>query len=993
MSIRLRNAVFVPLLFLAFFASGAASLMAEVTWNRMLIVVVGNSLNAAAMIIMVFMGGLGLGSWVGGRYVAGRRVSLVPYMILEACIGLYVLASPALFEYLTALFTSLAGTMENREGLTAIRLLVTSLALLLPATLMGATFPAIIAGAALDSPERRSARTGYLYSTNTLGAAIGCFAAGYHLLQELGVQFTLNVAFGSYLVAAGSALVAYLLAGRSGTAAAPQAAAPIAAVDPVPNPIGPARPDLRRFLFVATFVVGFVSLAYEVLLTRVSILYLGNTVSVFPLVLTAFLLGSGFSAVLGTWLYGVLKGRGSDRIFGVSSVIAGVLLLVTPYLLLSDLIISDDRFAKFADAAPQSPLPVLGMLVLPVFFVGALLPLAIRMLQPGGRGEASREAATLYALNTAGGLVGAGVANHYLVPVIGLQGTLGLLTALLVLVGVMNLVGRRPARLNLAPAAAAAVAVGLIAIFALPDMTQRYAGKIAASTEAERVEIKWVREGHAATVTVLDQFDDRLQDYRDMYLNGVEEASTRYWHVQLFKLLGILPTLLHESDGPKDAMVIAFGAGITAGSVLASDEVASLDVVDLNPDIEGINDLFTEVNGDVFHQDRFHFHNDDGRNYLVTCNKKYDVIISDSTHPRAYDSWILYTEEFYRAVKERLKPGGVWAQWVPVLGSMRGELMRIHLNTFKKVFPTATVWYVYGSDQAFLVATPEPLRIDAQRLQAQLDKLPDWFKSAYYQIDTVERVGGFYWMSPETTDQMIAGETRINTDGVHYFDKQSAVWPLPPQWQMPAFQTAAQPSFSGLAPEQSIAMAHEQKVAGHLARYAFYGSRPELDQAWCADQENGNVQFFMAEATAGRLPGPGHCDDLVIAQRRLAVQQHPDNALTLNGLADALSAAGRFEEAQAVARQAVALAPDNGMVLDTLGWIQFKLGEETAAQETLTAAAQALDRHPIVLFHLGEVAAARGDKPAARRLYAEALAKDPNFAYAVDAKAALATLE
>ena len=198
-------------------------------------------------------------------------------------------------------------------------------------------------------------------------------------------------------------------------------------------------------------------------------------------------------------------------------------------------------------------------------------------------------------------------------------------------------------------------------------MIDLYAGKVASMTKAERVDIKLVREGQAATVTVIDQFDPRLQDYRDMYLNGVEEASTRYWHVQLFKLLGMLPPLIHESDGPKDAMVIAFGAGITAGSVLASDEVASLDVVDLNPDIEGINDLFTEVNGDVFHQDRFHFHNDDGRNYLVTSNKQYDLIIGDSTHPRAYDSWILYTEEFYEAVKtppearRHLRPVGAGA--------------------------------------------------------------------------------------------------------------------------------------------------------------------------------------------------------------------------------------------------------------------------------------------------------------------------------------------
>ncbi len=129
--------------------------------------------------------------------------------------------------------------------------------------------------------------------------------------------------------------------------------------------------------------------------------------------------------------------------------------------------------------------------------------------------------------------------------------------------------------------------------------------------------------------------------------------------------------------------MIAFGAGITAGSVVASDQVASLDTVDLNPDIEGINNLFTDVNGDVFHNPKFHFHNDDGRNYLVTSGKRYDVIISDSTHPRAYDSWVLYTEEFYRAVQRRLLPDGVFAQWVPVVGTMQGDLLRIHLNTFR----------------------------------------------------------------------------------------------------------------------------------------------------------------------------------------------------------------------------------------------------------------------------------------------------------------------
>ncbi|MEZ4651493.1 MAG: fused MFS/spermidine synthase, partial [Candidatus Eisenbacteria bacterium] len=211
MTLRRRNFAFTLLLYVAFFASGASSLIAEVTWNRMLIVVVGNSLSATALILIVFMGGLGLGSYVGGKLLSGRRVSLFPYAVLEALIGVYVLLSPTIFGVLTDLFRSLAVGNADQTGLTVARVLVSMLALLLPASLMGATFPAIVNGAALETPSGRAARTGYLYSTNTLGAAVGCFAAGYHLLFEFGVQTALVVAFVSYLVAAGAGLVAGLM--------------------------------------------------------------------------------------------------------------------------------------------------------------------------------------------------------------------------------------------------------------------------------------------------------------------------------------------------------------------------------------------------------------------------------------------------------------------------------------------------------------------------------------------------------------------------------------------------------------------------------------------------------------------------------------------------------------------------------------------------------------------------------------------------------------
>jgi len=971
MASRTRTFFFTLLIYVAFFCSGASSLVAEVTWNRMLIVVVGNSLSATAMIIAVFMGGLGLGSFVGGRYFGRRKVNLLPYMTLELAIGLYVVLSPTLFKLLASLFTALAEGGASHTGLALSRIVVSLAALIIPAFLMGATYPAIVAGTALDSATRRTARTGYLYSINTLGAAIGCFAAGYHLLLEFGAQLTLNVALGLYVVAAACALLANAL-----RQAQPDSEREVSSGDS-----GAATTDgrLRRYLYVATFGIGFVSLAYEVLLTRLSILFLGNSVSVFPLVLTAFLLGTGISAIAGTWLYGWLRrrGAGADRLFGLLALLSAAAMMLTPYLLLSDKVVGPERYARFADGAPFNPLPILGIMIAPTILIGALLPLAIRMLNPAGKGETTRGAAVLYTLNTIGGLVGAAVANHFFVPLIGIQGVLVGLTSILVAIVVSwPLLTAAPVRRVLVPVGTVAVSAAALMLL-LPGMMHIYAAKIATAT-GDQTEVRFVQEGKAATVTVIDQNDPRKNVYRDMYLNGVEEASTRFWHVQLFKLLGILPPLIHESDGPKEAMVIAFGAGITAGSVLASDEVVSLDVADLNPDIEGINDLFTEVNGDVFHKDRFHFHNEDGRNFLATTGKQYDLIIGDSTHPRAYDSWILYTEEFYEAVARRLKPGGIFAQWVPVLGSMRGELMRVHLHTFSKVFPNATFWYVYGSDQAFLMATPEPFELNVDRLQEKLDRLPAWFRASEYQIDTIARIAGFFWLDASSMQAMIAGESRINTDGVHYFDKQSAVWPLAPRWQLPAFQTSLRPYLRGGISALNAAVDVEQRIAGHLARYGFFNSREDLENAFCMMPENGNCQYYMILETADDVPDADtFCQDREIASYRRMLASHPDNAVALNALASALTDAGRFEEALPFARQAVDLAPENGMILDTLGWLLHLMGDHSEALEFMRESDRLLPDHPVVMYHLGVVQHALGQDEEARANILRALEGAP----------------
>ena len=185
----------LALLYFIFFASGVSSLISEITWNRMLVLIVGNTITATSMIVAAFMGGLAAGSYWGGRTFSKLRPSLIPYSFLEACIGFYVILSPLFFNLFANLFAELAPAFAGSTILPLVRLAITFASLFAPAFLMGATFPAIIAGTAHADPKARASRTGYLYSINTIGAALGCLGAGYLLLPRVGSQQTLVWAF------------------------------------------------------------------------------------------------------------------------------------------------------------------------------------------------------------------------------------------------------------------------------------------------------------------------------------------------------------------------------------------------------------------------------------------------------------------------------------------------------------------------------------------------------------------------------------------------------------------------------------------------------------------------------------------------------------------------------------------------------------------------------------------------------------------------------
>jgi spermidine synthase len=104
----------------------------------------------------------------------------------------------------------------------------------------------------------------------------------------------------------------------------------------------------------------------------------------------------------------------------------------------------------------------------------------------------------------------------------------------------------------------------------------------------------------------------------------------------------------------------------------------------------------------------------DGRNYVFTSRKRYDIISADATHPTSSDSWILYTKEFYGLCRDRLTDRGVMCQWIPLHGILEQDY-RVILATFHTAFPYVAVYYSGGyktMGHTVLIGSKAPLRVD-----------------------------------------------------------------------------------------------------------------------------------------------------------------------------------------------------------------------------------------------------------------------------------------
>ena len=685
-----------------FFVSGVSGLMYEVIWLRKLTLIFGNTAFAVSTVLAAFMAGLGFGSLWFGRLVEGRQGrELMWYVWLEVGIGIFGLISLPLLDAFGPLYVWLYRAFGTTGYVMGLVRLVCAFVALLPATLlMGGTLPVLCRYFIRDDRSLGSI-VAKLYGANTLGAMAGCFAASFIFIGTLGMVVTVWLgAVLNFLAAIGA-----LLLSRS-VSAAPE---PEAEATPEEGPAEPASFDLPhwhpRLFLVLVALCGFCSLAYEGFWTRLLSHIIGINVQAFGLMLFTFLMGIGLGSVIVSRLEAKPEER--LRLFIILEILIGCFGLLS-----LTLFIRHDWFGwlawKLVGAKSVEARTVIrfakcmGIMAVPALLMGAAFPVAAT-LYAQVRDRVGQKMGTIYAWNTFGAILGSLASGFVLMPLIGTTYSIILVAILNLLVGVA-LVPSCPGLYRGARGVFTSTILTLCVLGCLYSATTSAKRPVVYSAKRpDEFIVKWHAEDVSGSVCVLEGRDDGAK--KEVNINGISVAYTEYGDLRIQKLLAHLPLLVHRD--PKDVLIVGFGSGSTSGATV--QHPVKTECVELQR-LETITaQFFTHLNRNVLANPNFKIHINDGRNFLLMTDKRYDVISRDTLPPKT--SQDLFSLEFYELCRTRLRPGGVVCGFLPTDLCPTADYFKLLVRTFATVFPEASLWYV-GPECSLLLGQQEKFEVD-----------------------------------------------------------------------------------------------------------------------------------------------------------------------------------------------------------------------------------------------------------------------------------------
>ena len=660
--------------FLLFLISGFCSILYEIVWLRLAMAQFGVTSALTAIVLSMFMAGLGLGSWGAGRLIRtydesreeGEGIpALRLYALAELLIGISALLVPYQFwsgrQLLQRLAVSSSGSYCLGSGVCV------ALTLIPWCACMGATIPL----AMLAIRKWRSANSersfSYRYLANVLGAVVGS-TVPLLLIELYGFHGTLKVGAACNAALAAAAIMLSAMLARSSHSPSSGDAANGSSATKSTRSAGHVFSTTTSKPLVLLFLTGLTSMGMEVVWIRQFTPYLGTVVYAFASILGTYLV----STFLGLQIYRAWskKNRQEGRFIWVLLGLFALLSLVgaNPNLALT-------RFLRLS----------LGIVPFSAA-LGFVTPLLVDRWSGGDPGRAGKA----YAMNVLGCIMGPLLSGLILLPLISERWVLFTFALPWLLVAIRPRWFFSETKSAFDRQSVFSYAVALLAVALMFTQTS-FDDQFGRGQARKSI----VRRDNTATIVATGTGRYRLLLVNGQGITGLVPAT---------KMMAHLP-LAFLDHPPKDALAICFGMGTSFRSLLSWD--IPVTAVELVPSVPRVFWFFHADGPDLLRSPLANVVIDDGRRYLERTSAQYDVITIDPPPPvEAAGSSLLYSKEFYATINRRLRPDGILQQWLPYGDAV---VQASVARALKESFPHVRVFHPVGGVGFHFLASNQPL--------------------------------------------------------------------------------------------------------------------------------------------------------------------------------------------------------------------------------------------------------------------------------------------
>ncbi len=731
-----------------FFISGCSALLFETLWFRWCGLSLGNSVWASTVVLGAFMAGLAFGNGLAGRYGASLKRPVLAYAVLEVAIAVAGAGLALLMPRLGPLLAPVFGQLGSPWAVQALRFVASFGLLVVPTTAMGVTLP-LLTRALTRGGADFGAALGSLYGWNTLGAVAGALAGELFLIERFGMWGTSGLACALNVAAAMTALA------LSRPLEAEGRLAPAPAEDE-------GRPRLHwrdLCLLSAAFLGGFCLLALEVVWFRFLLLFVFGTSLAFAILLAVVLAGiAGGSLVASMWLG---RDHHAHRWSGLVALAGGVTVTATYWLFGSRLTPDSARdMAVF----PFDVALVAARLTLPTSLLSGVLFTFVGRALKDTAGEAARTVGLLTLANTFGAMLGSGAGGLLLLPLIGMEGSLFVMTLGYGIIALL-IMAARPGTLRPAIRWAALTAWALVlALFPAGLMRDRYIPLIQHRFGGDALSLAAFREGMSETVLYFRRDLWKEPHFYLLVTNGTPMSGTPFGAKRYMKRYVYLPTALHPRI--RRALVICYGVGSTAKAATDTASLESIDVVDISPEVLELGSVVFPPAENPLLDPRVRTHVEDGRFFLLTRSESYDLITGEPPAPKTAGVVSLYSREYFQLVHDRLSEGGITTYFLPT-DKLEPRETRAITAAFCSVFRECSLWGGSGPTWMLMGTRGRLAPVTEEHFGAQWRDAKVAGELRALGFDTPELLGATFLADASQLASWVQGEAPVTDNWPH----------------------------------------------------------------------------------------------------------------------------------------------------------------------------------------------------------------------------------